>query len=1326
MRRAGYILGALLALGGAVRADQGWQDYQNTNGFVSIQPASDCPMQSYFDGTVGCAPVTPQAIWPLAGVRVFAVNGSGGSDTNQCWADSADTTNANVAIATAAAGAKACATLAGAAAELPPVGDNHQAYVVVAAGTYGDSLAPFNHAKGYAAVRFRATGTNSTAGATAFAGDANDLTYEGAVTAAGMNSAGYNPTSSSTGTILTLQKAGGGSPAFPAEPAKPLMVRARFDSATTTSALRNQVFSALAVLGTNQITIPSSITYVSTDVLYLEDPGVLVTGTSLNDMQSVSINGFSMPFLQVSNGGIYSVSFCQMISFGTFLSNGSQFNTATISDFDPNPTIGPSILGPATGISVAQVNVGNNSAMMTGSSNVIDPVGPYSIGQSNVVAGAFFLRGRGGSNLGVTFGGGGNNTQPQLATRFLSVLQVQGGEFTINNVNFPNSTDATAIQLQGECSMHQIGPLFGGTKTLAGIDISAARNSRIDWVSPGVNATLAPTLAGANGAITAGPSGAGNANASYASWTALQSGAVFLGSTLISGGPGGDWVPTRARPVLNTTASIIPRGSIVQLLIAGGGYAGVSPAFADNATDISQALGILLDDLPAASATIAGFAVFDGQWHAAASQDGTCGHPIASAGLPVYVSATTAGDWTCARPTTGLVRQIGWTIAENTISLTPDNLLQPVSQVYSAGTPEHTEPGLNFSSDFSYADNSGALRGDVGLSSVGIGAGSCTACNVTFDAKGRATTYANGSGGGGVSSVTGTPQRASATPTTGAVVVDTIGAFYSGAASGGNEDLGGLSNGTLEQTVSAGVATIAAFNGTLGSVPFYTTSGQLAQDNTNFVWDPTNHALDLHGGINTTVLPTVAGASLLIDVTAGHAAQVSWSQTGTIGGSIILNSNTTEFYMPTTRFWGSTTTQSGGVVVINSGLIAIHGNSGGVGGATLGALQIDSQSTQTGIALARTNGRQDINKTTTGTGAVTLGVGTADSNSMVLYTNGTTAVTVTTAQQLNVPVTVAPSTPAATTATIYVDSTSKNVCAKNDAGTVNHGIQTTACIGSHWMNQVADNGISGCTQPAFTDVNGSAACSQLPALTGGVTSSAGSCATVVASVPCSALPALTGAVTSSAGSCSTAVNFTGLTGSLTCSQTPAFTGDSTKVAGSCATVNVALTETSGPQSLTVGAWPDLAPNAAVGIRPAGTTTIVGLDSTQLIVSDKLVYYESLTLGVSGGWIATSDSVTVLNGTAIEYPISHEALHSKMCVNLITNGIVSGSPTFAVTRNGTSIGGGLAIAIGSGTPTGVQCTSSVATGSTSASDTYGVAEANSATGTVKLTLYVVLN
>ena len=91
----------------------------------------------------------------------------------------------------------------------------------------------------------------------------------------------------------------------------------------------------------------------------------------------------------------------------------------------------------------------------------------------------------------------------------------------------------------------------------------------------------------------------------------------------------------------------------------------------------------------------------------------------------------------------------------------------------------------------------------------------------------------------------------------------------------------------------------------------------------------------------------------------------------------------------------------------------------------------------------------------------------------------------------------APSTPASGKGSIYVDSTSKNIALKNDAGTVNHGIQTKTCGGSQWVNAISDAGGAACVQPAFTDVTGSLACGQLPALGGDLTSAGATCSVQV-------------------------------------------------------------------------------------------------------------------------------------------------------------------------------------------------------------------------------------
>lgn len=62
------------------------------------------------------------------------------------------------------------------------------------------------------------------------------------------------------------------------------------------------------------------------------------------------------------------------------------------------------------------------------------------------------------------------------------------------------------------------------------------------------------------------------------------------------------------------------------------------------------------------------------------------------------------------------------------------------------------------------------------------------------------------------------------------------------------------------------------------------------------------------------------------------------------------------------------------------------------------------------------------------------------------------------------------------------------------------GIESFASVAHQWINSISTSGVPSASQPAFSDVSGSAACAQLPALTGDTTTSAGSCATTTAKI----------------------------------------------------------------------------------------------------------------------------------------------------------------------------------------------------------------------------------
>lgn len=80
----------------------------------------------------------------------------------------------------------------------------------------------------------------------------------------------------------------------------------------------------------------------------------------------------------------------------------------------------------------------------------------------------------------------------------------------------------------------------------------------------------------------------------------------------------------------------------------------------------------------------------------------------------------------------------------------------------------------------------------------------------------------------------------------------------------------------------------------------------------------------------------------------------------------------------------------------------------------------------------------------------------------------------------------------------------------NPSSTTLGGVQSFAAVSSQWIRQISTSGVPTASQPAFTDISGSVAAAQMPALTGDVTTSAGSVATTVAKIQTKTVSGTTG------------------------------------------------------------------------------------------------------------------------------------------------------------------------------------------------------------------------
>jgi hypothetical protein len=352
---------------------------------------------------INCYSVPSSATWTLGVTRIYAVDGVNGNDLNKGYADPTTTGNAAYQVACAAAGLVAKKTLAGLAQIFPIDGAGRRVEIVVAnggvntVGTYTDSLSVvLAGVTGYLGPCVRTTGTNPTAGVVAFDGSATDVAYLGAITATGMNVAGYNPTGAPTTTVVQCLQVGGAAPGFGTEPLIPFGARIRFDVNTTTAALRNVIREVVKVDTANTLTFPDVLPAVpvASDVFYIELPGVSLPGMTIFGNWTVSatmnqIVGFSFSTLASVGDGRYQVGFCQVATTQSLNFTGCPaaiVNRAYTHPVRGNITVGPTRVGStagsasasftnsgvsSNGLCVAGVNSGSNITITNPTSLVL-------------------------------------------------------------------------------------------------------------------------------------------------------------------------------------------------------------------------------------------------------------------------------------------------------------------------------------------------------------------------------------------------------------------------------------------------------------------------------------------------------------------------------------------------------------------------------------------------------------------------------------------------------------------------------------------------------------------------------------------------------------------------------------------------------------------------------------------------------------------------------------------------------------------------------------------------------------------------------------------
>lgn len=465
------------------------------------------------------------ASWPLANPRVYAVDGALGNDANAGFADAAGTSAPQYAAACAAAGLVAKKTLAGLAAIFPALGAGRIAVILIKAGTYTDDLATvLGGIEGYASGSplVRGTVTNATASSVAFAGDAADETMSGGVTATGLNAPGYHPTGAPTSSQFQCLTLGGGAPGFAAEPAVPLGWRVRFDSATTTAALRNQCRQVTQVSGTDTLLLQTVLPAVpvAADTFYLEMAGVVIPAINL----AAPANGqLGIQFSGIRSSGTWGLQFMDaqfaFCGANALVAQQQTVNELGVSQSYTNPILGA--ITPGGGFrseTTVVLNQGyqNLLGLVSTTSTTLTSDQAIVWGAGSVARNVAVINSRLGQNVDTTAPATlGTTSATGIPHTFgndgVAAIAIDGSDLTLQQCNVFNAGAFPCIQLRGKCSIIFAGSVGGTTgNTDVGLDLQNSAGSQIQ-----ILATAAPTVSGSTANVRwSGPA--------FGTWTQFQ------------------------------------------------------------------------------------------------------------------------------------------------------------------------------------------------------------------------------------------------------------------------------------------------------------------------------------------------------------------------------------------------------------------------------------------------------------------------------------------------------------------------------------------------------------------------------------------------------------------------------------------------------------------------------------------------------------------------------------------------------------------------------------------------------------------------------------